>query len=117
MNFREQITDAIRYWELRRLLYNSSLIITFVFAMLLSPKPFIVNAYFLWASAVGLSVLAVVANLCYCVVYPIDLFVQSSDFRDGWRQWRWVLFVVGVVFACSLAGFMGTLCTLASFAS
>lgn len=116
MNFSEISTDSIKYWEFRRIIYNASLLFVFLVAMTLSPRPVQISAYFLWASGVGLSVLAVVANLCYCIVYPIDLFVQCSEFREGWRRWRWILFCLGTLFACSLAGFMGNVCTMAGYA-
>lgn len=116
MNFSEISTDSIKYWELRRIAYNAALLLVFFVAMILSPNPFHISMYFLWASAVGLSVLAVIANLCYCIVYPIDLFIQCSEFRMGWRKWRWILFCFGTLFACSLAGFMGNFCTVVGYA-
>jgi hypothetical protein len=116
IKFSEISTDAIRYWELRRILFNLLLVVVFLVAMILSPRNYEVSLQLFWASAVGLSVLAVLANLCYCIVYPIDLFIQCSDFRERWRRWRFILFIFGTLFACSLAGFMGNICTMAGFA-
>jgi ligand-binding SRPBCC domain-containing protein len=94
--FRVAITDASRYWEPRRLIYNVVLAV-------------IVMAYFAvnWPhSAAAVSVdgllvlflLAVLANVCYCAAYLGDIFVQVSGFQDTWRRWRWVLFLVGIIF-------------------
>lgn len=116
MNFSEMSTDAIKFWELRRIAFNAALLFVFFVAMIFGSRPIQISVYFLWASAVGLTVLAVLANLCYCIVYPIDLFIQSSEFREGWRRWRFILFVFGTIFACSLAGFMGNFCTMATYA-
>ena len=46
-----------------------------------------------------LFVLAVLANVCYCAAYLVDVPVQYSSFRDAWRRWRWALWVVGMVLA------------------
>ena len=43
--------------------------------------------------------LAVLANVAYCAVYVADVFAQWSGFRELWRQYRWVLFSTGLIFA------------------
>ena len=106
--FREIATDALRYWEKRRLAYNAGLLVTYVVThFALSGGK--VNSdgvsgglkLFYWFA--GLSVLAALANLCYTIVYPIDLFVQASDYRASWRRRRWMLFLLGMLFAACLA--------------
>ena len=73
-SLREMVTNALRYWEPRRLLYNAVL-------------AFIVIGYFcgsLPESRAALSfdgflfvfILAVLANLCYCAAYFADIFAQ-----------------------------------------
>jgi len=100
---RESLTDAIRYWEPLRLVYNAAL-------------AFIVLIYF-WigypASKTDLSVnsilfiflLAVLANVAYCTAYLVDIFAQASGFRETWRKNRWMLFVIGLLFAGVLTRF------------
>jgi len=94
---REAVSDALRCWEPRRIVYNLVLAL-------------IVLAYFAvsWpASLKAVSVegvlvvfvLAVLANVCYCAAYLADVFVQVSGFREAWQKWRFVLFVIGVAFA------------------
>jgi hypothetical protein len=96
-SFREMVTDAIRFWEPRRLIYNAVL-------------AFIVIGYFcgsLPESQAALSfngflfvvVLAVLANLCYCAAYIADIFAQFSGFRVLWLRWRWLLLALGITFA------------------
>ena len=94
---REAVSDALRYWEPRRIAYNLVLAL-------------VVVAYFAlnWPqsrTAVSLEgvlfvfILAVLANICYCAAYLGDLFVQLSGFRTVWQRWRWVLFLVGTAMA------------------
>jgi len=100
---RESATDAIRYWEPRRIAFN------FVLAA-------VVLAYF-WigyptsrsALSVNLALLvfllAVLANVAYCAVYLVDVFAQASGYRDLWRKYRWTLFMVGTLFAAVITRF------------
>jgi hypothetical protein len=101
---RESLTDAIRYWEPRRLLYNAVLAA-------------VVLAYFWFyypASRTALTVdteliifeLAVMANVAYCAAYPVDVFAQMSGYRDLWRKYRWLLLIVGLSFAGILTRFL-----------
>jgi hypothetical protein len=94
---REWTTDAIRYWEPRRILYNLVLaaivLACFVVALPVSKGLITLD------SVLVLFLLAVLANVAYCATYAVDIFAQISGFRDLWQKYRWVLFVVGVVFS------------------
>jgi hypothetical protein len=103
-DFREYFTDAIRFWEPRRVLYNVALAI-------------IVAAYFVAGYpgskavlsidfALGLFLLAVAANVAYCAAYLADIFVQASGFRGVWQRGRWVLFGIGTLFAAIITRFI-----------
>jgi hypothetical protein len=35
----------------------------------------------------------------------VDIFAQTSGFREQWRNLRWVLFAIGLVFAAILTRF------------
>ena len=76
---REVTTDALKYWEFRRIFYNLLLTI-------------IVVAHFITAwprsretvtleGALGMFLLAVVVNVAYSAVYAADAFIQLSGFR------------------------------------
>ncbi len=96
-SLRDHITEAIRYWEPRRLVYNGVLML-------------IVLGYFA-AGYPGskqdlkldemllIFLLAVLANVAYCAAYVADVFAQASGFRELWRQYRWILFSIGLIFA------------------
>ena len=94
---REWATDAIRYWEPRRVVYNAvlaAIVITY-FAIGLPSSKQLLNLNFV----LFLFLLAVLANVCYCAAYLVDIFAQTSGFRELWQRYRWLLFVVGTVFA------------------
>jgi hypothetical protein len=94
---RETMADAIRYWEPLRIGYNLVLAIVVLLSFWIGYP----------ASKAALSgdlaqfvfILAVLANVAYCAVYPVDVFAQFSGYRDLWRKYRWVLFVIGMLFA------------------
>ena len=99
---REYITEAIRYWEPRRIAYN--LVLAAIVAV-----HFVANGYY--RKPVSLDeflvfvLLCVLANVAYCAAYLVDIFAQMSGFRERWRGMRWVLFAVGIVFAGILTHF------------
>ena len=99
----EALSQAIRYWEPRRILYNGLLLIevAMVFAINLpaSRSHVDVNLVLL------LFVLAVLANVAYCACYVVDVVAQLSAFRELWLRFRWALFLLGVAFAGTLTYF------------
>jgi hypothetical protein len=94
---RENATDAIRYWEPRRLIYNAVLaaIVLIYFAMSYPAS----KSQLTLETAQGLFLLAVLANVAYCAAYVADVFAQISGYRERWRQYRWILFLIGILFA------------------
>jgi len=97
---REIISDALRYWEPRRLVYNAVLaaIVAYsYFAQLPNSRDFLS-----FAGAVDLFVLAILANVCYCAAYVVDVFVQLSVFRAKWRRGRWALLLLGLTLAATI---------------
>jgi hypothetical protein len=103
---RELVTDALRYWELRRLFYNALLgIIVLVHFVAAWPAS---RTELTSDSALGLFLLAVLANVAYSVVYVPDVFIQFSGFRASRARWRLVLLVVGFAFAAVLTHFVST---------
>jgi len=101
--FRGILTNAISYWERRRILYNLLLTAVVIGWIALTWPHF--RPAFRWDSFVALLVLAVLANLCYCAAYIADLSMQYSSFRDMWRRWRWALWFGGTLFAILFANY------------
>ncbi len=98
------VADALRYWEPRRAIYNAvlaALVLGHLFAG--SPDSWTklsVNVL------LGFFFLAVLANVCYCAVYVVDLFVRFSGLRDAWDKGRVVVLTVGTAFAAVIAHFL-----------
>lgn len=91
------LSDAMGYWERRRVIYNF-LLVAVVLIWIAGTWPHFRPA-FTWSSLGALLGLAALANLCYCAAYLADLPMQYSSFRDLWRRWRWGLWASGTLFA------------------
>ncbi len=100
---REILTDALRFWEWRRLFYNLVLaaIVLLEFARLLPGSRHVLQ----FNSLLMLFVMAVLANAAYCAAYLVELLVQHSEFRDAWRRYRFTVWILGTVFAAVLTHF------------
>jgi hypothetical protein len=99
--FGEIFTDAIRYWEPRRIGYNGVLALI-VLGWVVFTWPHFRSA-FTWSFLLLMFVLAVLANVCYCAAYLVDVPVQYSSYRDSWRRRRWLFWLVGTLFAAAIA--------------
>lgn len=98
---REVLTDALRYWEPLRIAYNAVLVLVVLGSVIQAwsrSRPVVSLQGLLF-----LFVLAVLANVCYTAAYVVDVPVQLSGFRDSWKKWRWLLWIVGTLFAVVLA--------------
>jgi len=77
--FRELATEALKYWEPRRIVYNVALAAVVIFYFVLAwPGS---RAVFSLDAVLFLFLLAVVANICYSAGYVVDVFVQLSSPR------------------------------------
>jgi len=103
---RELTTDALRYWEIRRLFFNAllALIVLGHFAASWPESGHSVT----FDGVLGLFLLAVLANVAFSVVYVADVFIQVSGFRASRARWRWLLLAVGFAFAGVLTHFFST---------
>jgi hypothetical protein len=103
---REALSQAIRYWEPRRLVFNALLLIevAVIFTVNLpeSRSHLDINLVLL------LFVLAVFANVAYCAAYIVDVLAELSTFRIVWLRLRWALFLLGVAFAGTLTYFFSS---------
>jgi hypothetical protein len=101
---REYATDAIKFWERGRVIYNivlTAIVAAYFIAAYPSSK-----AMFSLDFVLSLFLLAVVANVVYCAAYVVDIFAQLSGFREIWRRCRWLLFAIGTTFAAIIARFI-----------
>jgi K+-sensing histidine kinase KdpD len=103
VSFRELVAEALKYWEPRRVVYNVVLLVVIFFYFALAwpaSRPFLsINSFLM------LFILAVLANVCYSTAYVVDIFVQLSSLRAFWLRKRWLIFVLGTVFAAVITRF------------
>ena len=102
-NLRRSVVDAIRFWEPRRVAYNAALVIVTLFWVVISWPHF--RLALKLSSLLLLAVLAVLANLCYCAAYFVDVPIQRSALGTVWRNRRWILWLLGTLFAMLLASY------------
>src|SRR5271155_2322680 len=94
--FRPILSDALHFWELRRIFYNLALAAAAIFWLVATwphfRPAFTLNSLFL------LSILALLANACYCAAYLIDIPMQLSTLNTTWKRRRWILWLIGTLF-------------------
>ena len=101
--FRSQMNAAARFWEPRRLFYNlvlCAVVLAWIFLTWPHFRPAIT-----WFSLFQLSVLGLLANLCYSAAYLVDIPMQHSGLATAGNRWRWILWTVGTLFAFVLANY------------
>ncbi len=103
LTFRDAISNAVRYWEPRRLIYNAVLLVVVVLVFV-GEWPEAKQAL-RFETLLSLFILAVLANVAYCAAYLPDIALQYSSFRSVWMKWRFLLLAVGILFAAALTYF------------
>src|SRR5215470_18026629 len=101
--FKHSVADALRYWELRRVLYNAILTAAAVLWVVLTWPHF--RSVEWMGTPTGeahpvlliLTILAFLANVCYCAAYLVDIPLQLTF--AAWRKYRWILLLTGTLFA------------------
>src|SRR5713101_786639 len=72
-------TNAVQYWEPRRILYNAVLAVVVLGCFFASwPASRLALS---WDTLQHLFILAVLANVLYCSAYIADIFAQLSGFQ------------------------------------
>jgi hypothetical protein len=101
--FRQVVTGALRFWEPGRLLYNFVLAAV-VIIWIVATWPHFRPAFAL-SSLLPLAALALIANVCYCAAYLVDIPMQLSPLSAVWRRRRWALWLAGMLIAILLANY------------
>jgi hypothetical protein len=101
--FRSFFAEAIRYWEPRRLIYNFALLAVSVGWFVVAWPHF--RPGLTWSSLLPFAILALLANVCYCAAYLVDIPLQQSSLGSAWRRRRWALWLMGTLFAIVLASY------------
>jgi hypothetical protein len=95
--FRATLSDAARFWEPRRILYNlvlAAVTATWIIATWPHFRPAITLQGLL-----QLCVLGLIANVLYCAAYLVDLPMQHTPFTALWKRRRFILWIVGTLLA------------------
>ncbi len=101
------VWEIIRWWELRRILYNlavgvvgltSVAVMETLGGRIVGPGEDFVEPLALVA---GCLIYAVLANFCYTLGWAVDLLLCKGDPAKG-RAFRGLAFRVGMLFACAL---------------
>ncbi len=101
--WRELLGAAARYWEPRRIAYN--LVLSAVaLGWLAGTWPHFRPAFTL-ASVPPLTVLALLANLCYCAAYFVEIPMQCFAPSGVWQRWRLTIWVLGLLLAILLENY------------
>jgi hypothetical protein len=105
--FRESLLEALRFWEPGRLIYNFVLSVVVMEWLVITWPHF--RPTFNISSLGLLIVLALLANVCYCAAYVVDVPMLRSSmgaaWSAAWSRGRWGLWLVGTLFAILLANY------------
>jgi hypothetical protein len=91
------IRSAASFWEPRRLVYNAALTATALFWLVKDWTHFLPAMK--WSTLGAVTVLALLANLCYCAAYLADLAIQQLLPNSARNRSRWTIWSLGTFFA------------------
>ena len=89
----EIITNALRYWEYKRIWFNIILILLALGCFLFSRSPALGLGPF-FKSFPLLFLFLFKANIAFCLCYLADVFIQLSEFRSLWLRRRFWLYAL-----------------------
>jgi len=96
-------SEAVRFWEPRRIWYNAALFFV-VLLWIVFTWPHFRPGFTLEALGIML-VLALLANVCYCTAYLVDLPLQAVFSDISRRRLRWAVWILGMLFALLLENY------------
>jgi hypothetical protein len=102
-SFRDLLSSSARFWEPRRILYNFILFAVCAIWFTVSWPHFRPTLHLIYL--LPMLFLALIANVCYCAAYVVDLPLASSAFRSSWFSYRWLLWLVGMLLALLLENY------------
>jgi hypothetical protein len=94
--------SAPLFWEPRRLYYNLILSIVVLLWLVLTWPHF--RAALTLPAFAAMTVLALLANLCYCAAYLAEILIQQWPV-EYWKRSRWAVFVFGTLLALVLENY------------
>jgi hypothetical protein len=89
--------EAVRFWEPGRIWYNVALFVVVLLWLGLTWPHF---RPALTLEAFGkMTVLALLANVCYCAAYLVDFLLQAAASERNGRRLRWAVWALGMLLA------------------
>lgn len=95
--FRQYLSDAANFWEKERPAYNLVLLGVVVAWFALTWPHFRQSLNF--TNFITLTLLGLMANICYSGAYLIDIPLQYTSLKDRWRNYRRLLWFLGLLWA------------------
>jgi hypothetical protein len=105
-SIRECFTNAVGYWEPRRLVFNLLAAACAIAAH--GMKGWWTFKLFRWIYAFWAFGLCFAMNCLYSTAYVPDMIMQLSDYRAVWIKWRFLLYGAGILLAMPYATAMWT---------
>jgi hypothetical protein len=96
-------SGAVAFWERGRIVYNAVLVVIVLLWVVFTWPHF--RPSLTLGSLEAMIVLGLMANLCYCAAYAAEPFLQGFVSQMHRLRLRWVLWVVGMLFAILLENY------------
>jgi len=94
---------SARFWEPRRIWYNAVLLLIVLVWVVWTWPHF--RPAMNWVAFGKMSVLAALANLCYCGGYVAEGFIQPLLPQAFWGRARWTVWIAGTLLAILLSNY------------
>ena len=91
------LREAARFWEPRRLWYSAILFAIVLLWVVLTWPHF--RAALNWADLGRMTILGLLANLCYCAAYVAEFFIQGALPAKFCRRARYAVWIAGMLLA------------------
>lgn len=91
------IREASRFWERGRLWYSAVLFVIVLLWVVLTWPHF--RPAINWADLGRMTILGLLANVCYCAAYVAEFFIQGALPAKYWRPARIAVWVAGMLLA------------------
>jgi hypothetical protein len=95
--WRQRFAEAARFWEPRRIVYNL-LLDAVVIVWMVASWPHFRPAMTLESLGI-MTVLALLANLCYCAAYIAEIPLMGFPLGAALNRGRWGVWVLGTLLA------------------
>ena len=97
------LRDATHFWEPRRLWYSAILFVIVLLWVVLTWPHF--RTALNWADLGRMTILGLLANLCYCAAYVAEFFIQGALPAKFWRRARYAVWMGGMLFAIVITNY------------